>query len=72
MLLEVDHLNTYYGESHALQDMSMVVDEGELVALLGRNGMGKSTALKSIMGLVKPRSGSVSRGRDRSDIRARN
>ncbi len=59
MLLEVDHVNTYYGESHALQDMSMAVDEGELVALLGRNGMGKSTALKSIMGLVKPRSGSV-------------
>jgi len=59
MLLEVDHLNTYYGESHALQDMSLTVDLGELVALLGRNGMGKSTTLKSIMGLVRPRSGSV-------------
>jgi len=65
MLLEVDHLNTYYGESHALQDMSLAVDQGDLVALLGRNGMGKSTTLKSIMGLVRPRSGSVRyKGRD--------
>jgi branched-chain amino acid transport system ATP-binding protein len=59
MLLEVEGLNTYYGDSHVLQDMSLTVDQGELVALLGRNGMGKSTTLKSIMGLVKPRSGTV-------------
>ena len=59
MLLEVKDLNTYYGASHVLQDMSLAVDQGELVALLGRNGMGKSTTLKSIMGLVKPRSGTV-------------
>ncbi len=59
MLLEVEDLNTFYGDSHALQGMSLAVDQGELVALLGRNGMGKSTTLKSIMGLVKPRSGSV-------------
>jgi len=59
MLLEVKDLNTYYGASHVLQDMSLTVDQGELVALLGRNGMGKSTTLKSIMGLVKPRSGTV-------------
>jgi branched-chain amino acid transport system ATP-binding protein len=59
MLLEVNDLNTYYGDSHALQNMSLVVDSGEIVALLGRNGMGKSTTLKSIMGLLKPRSGSV-------------
>jgi len=59
MLLEVKGLNTYYGDSHALQDMSLAVDQGELVALLGRNGMGKSTTLKSIMGLVKPRSGTI-------------
>ncbi len=59
MLLEVKDLNTYYGESHVLQDMSLAVDQGERVALLGRNGMGKSTTLKSIMGLVKPRSGTV-------------
>ena len=59
MLLEVKDLNTYYGASHVLQDMSLGVDECELVALLGRNGMGKSTTLKSIMGLVKPKSGTV-------------
>jgi len=59
MLLEVTDLNTYYGQSHALQDMSLEVDEGEVVALLGRNGMGKSTTLKTIMGLLKPRSGKV-------------
>jgi branched-chain amino acid transport system ATP-binding protein len=59
MLLEVEGLNTYYGESHALRDFSLTIGEGEIVALLGRNGMGKSTALKSIMGLVKPRSGRI-------------
>jgi len=65
MLLEVKDLNTYYGASHVLQGISLTVDQGEIVALLGRNGMGKSTALKSIMGLVKPRSGEVIfRGKD--------
>ena len=59
MFLEVESLNTYYGESRVLQDMSLKVEQGEIVALLGRNGMGKSTTLKSIMGLVKPRSGTV-------------
>lgn len=59
MLLKVDNLNTYYGESHVLQDMSLAIDQGEIVALLGRNGMGKSTTMKSIMGLVKPKSGTV-------------
>jgi branched-chain amino acid transport system ATP-binding protein len=59
MLLDVKGLNTYYGESHVLQDMSVAVNEGEIVALLGRNGMGKSTTLKAIMGLVKPKSGTV-------------
>jgi branched-chain amino acid transport system ATP-binding protein len=65
MLLEVQGLNTYYGDSHVLQGISLAVDQGELVALLGRNGMGKSTTLKSIMGLVKPRSGTVTyKGKD--------
>jgi branched-chain amino acid transport system ATP-binding protein len=59
MLLEVKNLNAYYGKSHALQDMSISVDHGEIVALLGRNGMGKSTTLKSIMGLIQPASGSI-------------
>ncbi len=59
MLLQVSDINTYYGQSHALQNMSLEVNPGEVVALLGRNGMGKSTTLKSIMGLLKPRSGHV-------------
>ena len=59
MLLEVKNLNAYYGDSHVLQDMRLEVNNGEIVALLGRNGMGKSTTLKSIMGLVRPRSGSI-------------
>jgi len=59
MLLEVKDLNTFYGTSHVLQGISLTVGEGELVALLCRNGMGKSTTLKSIMGLVKPKSGSI-------------
>lgn len=59
MLLEVKNLNTHYGPSHVLQGVSLQIAEGELVALLGRNGMGKSTTLKSIMGMVKPTSGSV-------------
>ncbi len=59
MLLEVRDLNTYYGTSHVLQGISLSVAQGEFVALLGRNGMGKSTTLKSIIGLVKPKSGSV-------------
>ena len=59
MLLEVHELNTFYGASHVLQGISLNVAEGELVALLGRNGMGKSTTLKTIMGLVKSKSGSV-------------
>ena len=59
MLLEVQDLNTYYGTSHVLQGISLTVEQGELVALLGRNGMGKSTTLKSIMGVVRAKSGSV-------------
>jgi len=59
MLLEVKDLNTFYGASHVLQGLSLTVENGELVALLGRNGMGKSTTLKTIMGLVKSKSGQV-------------
>ncbi len=59
MLLEVKNLNTHYGPSHVLQGINLSIADGELVALLGRNGMGKSTTLKSIMGMVKPTSGSV-------------
>jgi branched-chain amino acid transport system ATP-binding protein len=59
MLLELKELNTYYEESHILQGVSLGVDQGEIVCLLGRNGVGKSTTLKSIIGLVEPRSGEV-------------
>src|SRR6201991_3699803 len=58
-LLEVDGLNSYYGDSHILFDVSMRVESNEVVALIGRNGAGKSTTLKSLMGVVAPRSGSV-------------
>jgi branched-chain amino acid transport system ATP-binding protein len=58
-LLEVKSLNSYYGDSHILFDVSLRVEAHEVVALLGRNGAGKSTTLKSLMGVVTPRSGSV-------------
>ena len=57
-MLEVDRINSFYGDSHVLFDVSLEVREGEVVALLGRNGAGKSTTLKSLMGVVRPRSGS--------------
>ncbi len=58
-LLEVTGLNSYYGDSHILFDVSLRVERNEVVALLGRNGAGKSTTLKSLMGVVRPRSGSI-------------
>ena len=58
-LLEVKGLNSYYGDSHILFDVSLNVNRNEVVALLGRNGAGKSTTLKSLMGVVTPRSGSI-------------
>ncbi len=58
-MLEMRDIHSYYGKSHILQGVSMTLNEGELVCLLGRNGVGKSTTLKSIMGLVKPSEGSV-------------
>jgi branched-chain amino acid transport system ATP-binding protein len=58
-LLEVDKINSFYGDSHILFDVSLRVERNEVVALLGRNGAGKSTTLKSLMGEVRPRSGRV-------------
>jgi branched-chain amino acid transport system ATP-binding protein len=58
-LLAVQDLQTYYGEAHVLQGVSLEVGEGEVVTLIGRNGAGKTTTLRSIMGLVPPRAGSV-------------
>ena len=58
-LLEVERINTLYGDSHVLFDLSIRVEQGEVVALLGRNGAGKTTTLRSIMGVLKPSSGHI-------------
>jgi branched-chain amino acid transport system ATP-binding protein len=58
-LLRLDHVDTYYGEIHILKDVSLSVGEGELVCLLGGNASGKSTTLKTVLGLVRPRHGTV-------------
>lgn len=58
-MLEVRDIHSYYGKSHILHGVSLDLKEGELVCLLGRNGVGKSTTLKSIMGVVKPKQGSI-------------
>ena len=58
-LLEVDRINSYYGDSHILFDVSLQVEEHEVLALLGRNGAGKSTTLNTLMGAIAPRSGEI-------------
>ena len=58
-LLEVDRINSYYGDSHILFDVSLRIERREVVALLGRNGAGKSTTLKTLIGLVRPRTGRI-------------
>jgi branched-chain amino acid transport system ATP-binding protein len=65
MILALENVHTYYGKSHILHDVSIEVGSGEVVGLLGRNGVGKSTTLKTIMGLVRPSEGRVRfEGRD--------
>jgi branched-chain amino acid transport system ATP-binding protein len=59
MILQVNEINTYYGMSHILQNVSFEVRTGEVVALLGRNGVGKTTALRSVMGISPSRSGFI-------------
>jgi branched-chain amino acid transport system ATP-binding protein len=59
MSLRVEGINSYYRKSHVLHDVSLAVEDGQLVTLIGRNGAGKTTTLKSIMGLVDVRSGSI-------------
>ena len=58
-MLQVSGIHSYYGQAHILADVSLQVNAGEVVVLLGRNGAGKSTTLKSIIGLVRPQSGEV-------------
>ena len=58
-LLEIDSVNTFYGDSHILFDVSLDVERNEVVALLGRNGAGKTTTLRTIMGVLNPRGGTI-------------
>ena len=58
-LLAVDDLHTYYGDSYVLQGLSLAVPRGQIVALLGRNGMGKTTLIRSVAGLTRPRAGTI-------------
>ena len=58
-LLRLESIDTYYGDSHILRSLSLTVARGETVALLGRNGVGKTTTLKSIVGWVPPRAGRI-------------
>ena len=60
MMLKIDDIHVYYGAIHAIKGVSFEVHEGEIVALIGANGAGKSTILKTISGLMHPRSGSIS------------
>src|ERR1700758_3846337 len=58
-LLQVEEIETCYGQSQALFGLSLAIDAGEMVALMGRNGMGKTTTIRSIMGLTPARAGSI-------------
>ena len=63
-LLEVENLHVYYGQIHALKGISLTVDQGEIVTLIGANGAGKSTTLKTISGLLRPREGRMRLGEE--------
>jgi branched-chain amino acid transport system ATP-binding protein len=69
MMLEVDNLHAYYGKSHILQGVTFAVGEGEIVSMLGRNGVGRSTTLKAIMGNVPPHGAIVFRKRPIAGMR---
>ncbi|TAE94042.1 MAG: ATP-binding cassette domain-containing protein, partial [Oscillatoriales cyanobacterium] len=58
-MLEIQDIHTYYGNIHALKGVSLTVKEGEVVTLIGSNGAGKTTTLRTIQGLLRPRSGTV-------------
>ena len=59
LMLQLSNLNVYYGESHILRNVDLTVSAGQMVCLIGRNGVGKTTLLKTIMGLIKPRTGTI-------------
>jgi urea transport system ATP-binding protein len=59
LMLKVSNLNVYYGESHILRNVDLSIPSGQMVCLIGRNGVGKTTLLKTIMGLLKPRTGEI-------------
>ena len=69
-MLEVSGLHAYYGKSHILQGVDLVIGEGEIVSLLGRNGVGRSTTCKAIMGLVRPEGEVRFKGRPIAGLRA--
>src|SRR3970040_3029486 len=58
-MLQLEKINAYYGESHILRDVSFTIDNGEVVSLMGRNGVGKTTTLKVLTGLLPARSGQL-------------
>ncbi len=69
--LEVDRIHTYYGESHTLYGVTLRIQPGQVVALLGRNGMGKTTTIRSIIGFVPPREGTIRfKGKDVTRLRS--
>src|SRR4051794_24069323 len=61
-LLRVDDIHTYYGDSYVLQGVSLTLHKGQIAAILGRNGMGKTTLIRSLAGLTPPRSGEIDYG----------
>jgi branched-chain amino acid transport system ATP-binding protein len=70
-MLEVENVHAYYGKIHALKDISLNIDKGEIVTLIGANGAGKSSTLKTISGLLRPRQGSIRlEGEDLTALRA--
>ena len=70
MMLDVQELHAYYGQSHILHGVNLTVNEGEIVSLLGRNGVGRSTTCKAIMGLVQPKGTILYKGQTISGLRS--
>ncbi|MFI4995808.1 MAG: ATP-binding cassette domain-containing protein, partial [Hyphomicrobiales bacterium] len=69
LLLEIEDLNAWYGESHVLHGVSFDVREGETISLIGRNGAGKTTTLRAILGIVRNRKGTIRfRGEDLTSV----